>query len=97
MKRKSEPPAAARRAALYCRVSTQEQGQRGYSLGAQEQDDRALAAELGAAVVAVYQDQDSGASWDLPGLNALLDAAKRSSTCCASTTPTGSPATWRSS
>ncbi len=28
-------------------------------------------------VVTVFQDTDSGASWDLPGLNALLDAAKR--------------------
>jgi site-specific DNA recombinase len=65
------------RAALYCRVSTQEQGQRGYSLGAQEDDARGLAAQLGAEVVAVYRDQDSGASWDLPGLNAMLDAAKR--------------------
>jgi site-specific DNA recombinase len=58
-------------------VSTQEQGQHGYSLGAQEDDGRRLADELGATVVAVYTDQDSGASWDLPGLNALLDAAKR--------------------
>src|SRR5262249_25074904 len=69
--------APALRAAIYCRVSTVEQGQRGYSLGAQEDDGRRLADELGATVVAVYRDQDSGASWDLPGLNALLDAAKR--------------------
>jgi site-specific DNA recombinase len=70
-------PSTTLRAALYLRVSSQAQGERGYSLEAQEQDDRRLAAELGATVVAVYRDQNSGADWDLPGLTALLDAAKR--------------------
>ncbi len=64
------------RAAVYTRVSSQEQSERGYSLDAQAADCRALAAELGADIVATFQDVDSGASWDLPGLNALLDAAK---------------------
>lgn len=65
------------RAAIYCRVSTQDQGERGYSLDAQAQDCRALADEIGAEVAGVWQDVDSGAAWDLPGLMALLDAARR--------------------
>jgi site-specific DNA recombinase len=64
------------RAAIYTRVSTEGQGERGYSLEAQLQDCRKLAAEMGADVVAQYQDIHSGASWDLPGLNTMLDAAK---------------------
>lgn len=64
-------------AAIYTRVSTQEQSDHGYSLGAQEQDCRKLAEELHLQIVNVFRDADSGASWDLPGLNALLDAAKR--------------------
>lgn len=65
------------RAAIYCRVSTQEQSERGYSLEAQAQDCRKLAGDLGAEVVATFQDIESGAEWELPGLNALLDGAKR--------------------
>src|SRR5206468_8407761 len=70
-------------AALYLRVSRQRQAAHGYSLEAQEQDGRQLAGELGAEVdqVHVYRDGEdrdaSGADWDLPGLNAMLDAAKR--------------------
>jgi site-specific DNA recombinase len=71
------PLTAQLRAAIYARVSTLEQGQHGFSLGAQVRDGEALAAELRAVVVAVFEDQDSGAAWDLPGLNRLLDAAKR--------------------
>src|SRR5688572_31066682 len=71
------PSSATLRAAVYTRVSTLEQGERGYSLEAQAVDCRKLAAELSAEVVGTYSDQDSGASWDLPGLNAMLDAAKR--------------------
>ena len=65
------------RAATYSRVSTLEQGERGFSLEAQAADCRKLASELGAEVVAEFQDRDSGASWDLPGLIAMLDAGKR--------------------
>src|SRR5215217_2347037 len=70
-------PSGSLRAAIYARVSTLEQGERGYSLEAQVVDCRKLAAELSADAVGEYRDQDSGASWDLPGLNAMLDAAKR--------------------
>ncbi|MCX6021192.1 MAG: recombinase family protein [Chloroflexi bacterium] len=65
------------RAVTYCRVSTAEQSEHGYSLEAQAADCRKLAEELAATVVAEFSDADSGASWDLPGLNAVLDAAKR--------------------
>jgi site-specific DNA recombinase len=70
-------PLSQTRAAVYTRVSTLEQSERGYSLDAQEADCRKLADELSAEIVSTYSDQDSGASWDLPGLNAMLDAAKR--------------------
>jgi len=70
-------PSGSLRAAIYTRVSTLEQGERGYSLEAQAVDCRKLAAELSADIIGTYTDQDSGASWDLPGLNGMLDAAKR--------------------
>ncbi|HLH22170.1 MAG TPA: recombinase family protein [Chloroflexota bacterium] len=71
-------PSTALRAAIYRRVSTLEQGQRGHSLDAQAQDCAALAAELGATLIGEpFTDRDSGAEWNLPGLNAMLDAAKR--------------------
>src|SRR5688500_13737320 len=69
-------PITALRAAVYRRVSRQQQADN-YSLGAQVKDCRRLADELGAEVVADFEDVDSGAGWDLPGLNAMLDAARR--------------------
>jgi site-specific DNA recombinase len=65
------------RAAIYSRVSTLMQAQHGFPLAAQAKDCRRYADELGATVVGEYTDQDSGAEWDLPQLNAMLDAAKR--------------------
>jgi site-specific DNA recombinase len=70
-------PAAAPRAAIYTRVSTLEQGEHGFGLDQQLKDCQRLAGEMGAEVVATYEDRDSGASWTLPGLNAMLDAAQR--------------------
>src|SRR5215218_4599411 len=69
--------ASGRRAALYTRVSTFLQKRHGYSLDAQDADCEGYAAGLDATVVARWTDNDSGADWDLPGLNAMLDAAKR--------------------
>jgi site-specific DNA recombinase len=69
-------PTAALRAAVYRRVSRQQQVDN-YSLGAQQKDCRRLADELGAEVVADFEDVDSGAGWDLPGLNAMLAGARR--------------------
>ena len=65
------------RAAIYVRVSTLPQEEHGYGLEAQLKDCRKLAADTPATIVAEYQDVDSGASWTLPGLNGLLDAATR--------------------
>src|SRR5262249_27521516 len=65
------------RAALYLRVSTDGQAEHGTSLESQEADTRRLAADLRATVVGVYADTGSGTSWDLDGLNRLLDDAKR--------------------
>src|SRR5262249_56790355 len=53
------------------------QSERGYSLDAQDEDLDRLAAELGAVVVNGFEDIDSGAERNLPGLNLMLDAAKR--------------------
>lgn len=68
-------PRIATRAATYRRVSRQQQVD-AFSLAAQLKDCRKLAGELGAEVVAGFEDVDSGADWDLPGLDAMLDAAK---------------------
>src|SRR4051794_38437451 len=74
----AEPIAMPLRAAIYRRVSTLMQRQQGFSLEAQDADCLQLAAELGARVIgAPFTDNDSGAEWDLPGLNAVLDAARR--------------------
>jgi site-specific DNA recombinase len=62
--------------AIYRRVSRQQQAD-AFSLAAQTKDCRKLAGELGAEVLASFEDIDSGADWDLPGLDAMLDAAKR--------------------
>ena len=64
------------RVAIYCRVSTQEQGEHGYSLGGQLAECRALTEQLGARVVLERQEVGSGADWNLPDLLDLLDRAK---------------------
>jgi site-specific DNA recombinase len=73
----SLPPQPAQRAAIYVRVSTSGQEESGYSLGGQVADCRKLGDTIGAGVVAAFQDVGSGTDWELPGLNAMLDAAKR--------------------
>ena len=70
-------PPATLRAVIYSRVSTLMQARQGYSLDAQDTDCDRLADELGASVLARFTDNDSGAEWDLPGLNAVLDMARR--------------------
>ena len=65
------------RAVKYRRVSTLMQKQHGYSLGAQSKDLDRLADELSAEVVADFEDNDSGAEWDLPGLTTVLDMARQ--------------------
>src|SRR6266542_1412339 len=69
-------------AASYERVSTLAQARHGYSLGRQERDASEYAAEQGWQLPddLRFRDGDtqdaSGADWDLPGLNAMLDAAR---------------------
>ena len=70
-------------AASYERVSTRTQGQTGFSLGAQAKDTAQYAAEVGWSLPDHLRFRDgedrdaSGADLDLPGLTAMLDAARR--------------------
>lgn len=63
------------KAALYARVSTEEQADKGYSLDAQVEDCLARAAELGYGrrEVAIFTDDVSGTTADRPGLNGLRE------------------------
>ncbi|MEW6048610.1 MAG: recombinase family protein [Bacillota bacterium] len=60
------------RAAIYCRISTDEDLQK-YSLGGQERELRDLAARRGLEIAGVYIDQTSGAKASRPGLDRLRD------------------------
>jgi site-specific DNA recombinase len=68
-------------AATYERVSTRLQGQTGFSLGAQSKDAAQFAQDNQWELPEDLRFRDgedraaSGADWDLPGLNAMLDAA----------------------
>ena len=62
------------RAAVYARVSTEEQAKHGYSLDEQIQACSSRATELGATEVLVFRDEAiSGATLDRPELNKLRD------------------------
>lgn len=65
------------RAAIYSRVSTGAQEERGTSLDSQRASCQRHANEIGATVVAEFQDIDSGSKEQIPGLLAMTDAAKR--------------------
>lgn len=57
----------------YLRVSTEEQAENGYGLGAQEAKVRAYASALGLPLAEIIQDDGySGGTLDRPGLQALL-------------------------
>jgi DNA invertase Pin-like site-specific DNA recombinase len=61
------------KAIIYCRVSTEEQAERGYSLDAQEKYCRNFAENNGYKVIDVYRDEGkSGTSLDRPALKDLL-------------------------
>lgn len=63
------------RAAIYIRVSTEEQAVHGYSLAEQREACRGRAVELGAAEILHFADEGvSGAVLDRPGLDALREA-----------------------
>src|SRR5580765_5285710 len=69
---------AARRAALYVRVSTSGQELDGSSLETQEMACGAYAGAHGASVVEVYREVYSGTElWDRPRLSALREAVRR--------------------
>jgi site-specific DNA recombinase len=64
-------------AAVYVRVSTEDQARHGYSLQAQVEACRARAEALGASDVKVFADEGvSGALLARPGLNALREAVR---------------------
>jgi DNA invertase Pin-like site-specific DNA recombinase len=61
------------KALIYCRVSTEEQAEQGYSLDAQEKLCRAFALNNGYSVAGIYRDEGrSGTSLDRPALKDLL-------------------------
>ncbi len=66
-------------AASYERVSTGLQAKHGFSLAAQHASLEALAAANGWRLPEHlrFQDADSGAAWELDGLTAMLEAARR--------------------
>ncbi len=70
-------------AATYERVSTRDQGRHGFSLGAQHQSLEEFARLQGWVLPEHLRFRDgedadaSGAAWDLPGITAVLDAARR--------------------
>lgn len=77
MNRPRAKSARCQRAAIYLRVSSDDQARHGYSLGEQEDRCRALALELGALEVTAYTDGgESGAKLERPGLTALREALR---------------------
>ncbi|MEG3067983.1 MAG: recombinase family protein [Syntrophaceticus schinkii] len=65
------------RAAIYVRVSTEEQAVHGYSLAEQREACSQRAAELGAVEILLFADEGaSGATLDRPGLDALREAVR---------------------
>uniref|UniRef100_UPI00138DF106 recombinase family protein n=1 Tax=Gorillibacterium massiliense TaxID=1280390 RepID=UPI00138DF106 len=75
MGRRAEPIGEKKQAAIYVRVSTEDQGERGYSLEAQIEDCLNKATEMGyrGDQVEVIADEASGAVLDRPGMNRLRD------------------------
>jgi site-specific DNA recombinase len=66
-----------KRAALYGRVSTDEQADKGYSLPSQLDACEKYAEQHGLVVVAKHQDDFTGTSLDRPGLNKLRAMVRR--------------------
>lgn len=67
----------AKRAAIYARVSTDEQAEHGYSRESQVEACRNYAAAQGLAVTAELREDYSGAKLDRPELDKLRDAIRR--------------------
>jgi site-specific DNA recombinase len=71
-----------KRAALYARVSTDEQAEHGYSLGSQLVACRKYADEHGMIVVAEFQDDFSGAKLERPGFAQMRDMIRTRAVDC---------------
>lgn len=66
-----------KKAAIYCRVSTEEQAENGYSMEAQEERLLAYAKSLDLDVLKIYRDGGfSGTNIERPGLQMLLEGIK---------------------
>jgi len=77
-KSKSEKPLVPRKAALYLRVSTEEQAERGASIEAQEEFLREWAAKEGFEVYKVYKDEGySGSNMNRPSLQEMINDARK--------------------
>ena len=63
--------------AIYCRVSTEVQQERGYSLQEQEHICHQYAEQRQYDVVGVYRDDVSGTTFNRPGLNQILELARQ--------------------
>ncbi|MBI2761810.1 MAG: recombinase family protein [Chloroflexi bacterium] len=67
----------SKRAAIYCRVSTDKQEQEGTSLGTQEERCRAYVEQQGHQLAGVYSEAHSGADlWDRPKLSQLRERVR---------------------
>ena len=64
------------RAAVYARVSTEEQAQHGYSLAEQKDSCTRRAKELGATEILEFADEGISGATDRPGLEGLRDSIK---------------------
>src|SRR5262245_25772148 len=76
---KPEQLSTATRAAIYLRVSTEEQASDGYGLAVQRERCRAMATVKGWSIVAEFNDEGISGTKDAsgrPGLAALLAAAE---------------------
>jgi DNA invertase Pin-like site-specific DNA recombinase len=72
------------KALIYCRVSTEEQAQQGYSLEAQEKFCRQFATNNGYEVAGVYRDEGkSGTTLDRPALKDLLSKIQQKNSVAA--------------
>jgi site-specific DNA recombinase len=72
-----ETPAAAQRAIIHPRVSTDEQAEKGYSLPEQERKAREFCEREGLSIHAVIGDDYTGRTLDRPGLNQISDLARK--------------------
>src|SRR5262245_21864094 len=71
------PDGGPLRAALYCRVSTDEQGEKGYSIRDQDAKGREKIASLGQRLVAVFHENFTGTVAERPDFDQLVELVER--------------------